>query len=117
MNHSTSVGLGEAYITHEGVERAEGSPSCAKSFGCVLSIAANVSSNHRNMIHAGETKDAGDRFPVMFPQTEVVSQPFSYVLSSTGKRRTGDNERPLSRSAGEKCVPCCRGHHSPVHVI
>ena len=96
------------HVPHERVEGTERRPSCAKSLGCVTCEATNVCSNHRYLVHASETEDAGDGVPIMFPQTEVIPQPLADVFAGTSKRRAGDDERPLSGPAGEECVPGCR---------
>ena len=93
------------YIPHERVEGPERRPSCAKSLSCITSVATDVCPDHGHLIYAGETEDTGDRVPVMFPQTEVISQPLADVFASTSKRRTGDDERPLAGPASEERVP------------
>lgn len=62
-----------AYVTHERVESSKGCPARAKSLGGVLGEATDVRSNHRHLVHAGETEDTGDRVGVMYPCAEVVS--------------------------------------------
>ena len=83
---------GSSYVSHEWVEGSKGRPSRAESFGRVSTETTDVRPNHGHLVYAGETEDAGDGVPVMFPQTEVVPQPLADVLASTGKRRAGDDE-------------------------
>ena len=106
-----------AHVTHERVESPKGRPSCTKILSSVTSKAADICPNHRHLVHASEAKDTGDGVPVMFPQTEVVSQPLADVLACTSKCRTSNNERSQSGSAGEERVPGRRRHQGSVQVI
>ena len=108
---ATHTGRSErTHVTHERVESPEGCPSCTKDFCRIATKATDVRPNHRHLVHAGETKNAGDGVPVVNPITKVVSQPLADILASTGKCRAGDDERSQSRSAGKECIPGCRGH-------
>ena len=106
-----------AYVTHERVEGPKGRPSCAKNLSSVITEAADICSNHGHLVHAGETEDSGDGIPVMYPRTEVVSQPLADVLAGTSECRTSNDERSHSGSAGEECVPGRRRHQSSVQII
>lgn len=71
----------------------------------------NVTSNHRDLEDGSEVKHPRNREPVMLPQADIISKPFSNMRSSTGECGTSDNEWAFSRTTCQQSRARSGRHH------
>lgn len=82
-----------------------------------LTETANIGTNHGDVVDTSHTKDTRERAAELDPFAQVVTEPFADMRTCTRKRGTGDDEGPLSRTAGKHRLARGRGHHRAVQVV
>ena len=92
---------GGVVIAVKGVESAQHGPTRAELFGRVTSIAADVGSDHRDLVDGCECNHFSNRNSVVRPVGVVVTEPVADEAAGASECAAGDDQWPKARAAVE----------------
>jgi len=83
----------------------------------VLTKATDVTPDHGYLVYSRHAEHPRNGCAVVLPNAQVVTEPFAYLVSSSCKRRSGDDKCAETRTTGEHRLMSRNRHHSAVQVV
>lgn len=104
-------------ITVEGVEGPQHSPACTEFYSRVACVAANIRSDHRNLVDSCKCDHFGNRNLKVGPIGVVVTEPMADVTTGTRESAASYDQRPQARATVDEGSAACFTHHGTEEVM
>ncbi len=109
--------VGGIVVAVERVESPQHSPACTELFGSVASVAADIRSDHRDLVDGCECNHFSNRDSVVRPVGVVVAEPVANEASRTCEGAAGYDQGSESGAAIEQGAAACFAHHGAKEVV